>query len=58
MNMSDRTMYVKSVEVLNPRYVEAYTYRRQGENFDKYCKKQGLSNEEIKEFKRDFKEML
>lgn len=28
------------------------------ENFDKYCKKQGLSNEEIKEFKRDFKEML
>ncbi|WP_261677126.1 hypothetical protein [Staphylococcus equorum] len=56
--MSDRTMYVKSVEVLNPRYVEAYTYRRQGENFDKYCKKQGLSNEEIKEFKRDFKEML
>lgn len=30
--MSDRTMYVTSVEVLNPRYVEAYTYRRQGEN--------------------------
>lgn len=32
MNMSNRTMYVKSIEVLNPRYVEAYTYRRQGEN--------------------------
>lgn len=30
--MSDRTMYVKSVEVLNPKFVEAYTYRRQGEN--------------------------
>jgi len=30
--MSDRTMYVKSVEVLNPRFAEVYTYRRNGEN--------------------------
>ncbi|MGP5096319.1 hypothetical protein [Staphylococcus equorum] len=30
--MSDRTMYVNSVEVINPRFAEAYTYRRNGEN--------------------------
>ena len=30
--MSDRTMYVQSVEELNPKFAEAYTYRRNGEN--------------------------
>ncbi|RIM32754.1 hypothetical protein BUY35_00255 [Staphylococcus cohnii] len=30
--MSNRTMYVNSVEVINPKLAEAYTYRRNGEN--------------------------